>query len=229
MDRDVIGNCNFGNIVMNFSGLENMEIELKKRCQYPYKWYRKQNDQWDRYSKFIYKINSWETLVDRIATVVDEENIDGQQFFQYASIRWFNFWSAKAVEGIFAKNDYIEPVADEFDNEKDFYLFQIPFDHKTSVFPLQFQKSFDYAQNHKKELIEWLYRNQSSQQRHHLKNRLFIVVHNKNGEHWKLKAELSMIQKIIMEYLSSFDPKQLYPIEFSNGQRALSDVIWVSK
>ena len=229
MDRDVIGYRPFIYIDMITSELENMEKELKKRCQYPYKWYRQQNDKWDGYSRFIYKINSWETLIKNIATTVERERLDKQQFFQYASIRWYNFWSSKAVERIFAENSSIEPVPNMYDNEKDFYLFKIPFDHKTSVFPQQFEKSFDYAQSHKMELIEWLYRNQSSQQRHHLKNRLFIVVHNKNGEHWKLKAELSLIQKAIQEYLSAFDPKQLNTIIFPDGQQALSDVIWVSK
>lgn len=211
------------------SELENMEMELKKRCLYPYKWYRKQNDRWDRHSRFVYKIRSWEALIKNIADTVEKEKLDKQQFFQYASIRWYNFWSAKAVERIFTENSKIQPVADVFDKEKDFYLFGIPFDHKTSVFPKQFQKSLEYAKAHKRELIEWLYENQSGQQRHHLKNRLFIVVHDKNGEHWKLKAELSTIQEAIQEYLSAFVPEQLNPMVFSDGQRALSDIIWISK
>jgi len=40
--------------------LNNVEGELKKRHQYPYSWFRKQNDQWDQFTSFIYKTPKWE-------------------------------------------------------------------------------------------------------------------------------------------------------------------------
>lgn len=214
---------------MNSLDLSNIEKELKKRHQFTYKWYRKQNDEWDRYTKFIYKIYNWETLVRKTEIVAETQELDKQQIFQYAANRWYNFWSAQAVEQIFTEIDGIEPVAKTTDSEKDFYLFGIPFDHKTSVFPKQFEKTFDYALTHKTELIEWLYKNQSSQKRHHFKNRLFIVVYNKNGEHWKLKAEISLLKKAIQNYVGSFLLQQLHSFKFADGQTTLSDIIWVSK
>ncbi len=33
-----------------------IEMELKKRLYFPYCWYRKQNDAWDRMPSFIYKM-----------------------------------------------------------------------------------------------------------------------------------------------------------------------------
>ncbi len=214
---------------MSALDLENIEKELKKRCQFPYKWFRKQNDLWDRYTQFIYQIPNWEALVRKIAIVAESQELDKQQIFQYAANRWYNFWSAQAVEQIFTEIDGIEPVAETKDSEKDFYLFGIPFDHKTSVFPKQFNKTFEYAQNHKSELIEWLYKNQSTQKRHHFKNRLFIVVFERNGEHWKLKAEISLLKKAIKKYVESFRPEQLHSFTFADGQTTLSDIIWVSK
>jgi len=54
------------------------------------------------------------------------------------------------------------------------------------VFPKAFGKDYAYAKENKKELIEWLYNNQSQQGRKHLENRLFICIFDtKNGEHWK--------------------------------------------
>ena len=209
--------------------LENIDKELKRRHQYSYKWFRKQNDAWDNYTNFIYQTFSWDALIQKIAVVVETHDFDKQQIFHYAANRWYNFWSAQAVQQIFAESNAIEPVRESKDSEKDFYLFGIPFDHKTSVFPKPFNQTFEYAQTHKNELIEWLYKNQSSQKRHHLKNRLFIVVYDKNGEHWKLKAEISLLKRAIEKYLSGFRREQLHSFTFADEQQTLSDIIWVSK
>lgn len=207
--------------------LKNIEIELKRRYPYPYKWFRKQNDAWDNYTNFIYHTPDWDTLIRKLAILVETHDFDKQQIFQYAANRWYNFWSARAVEHIFSEMDGIEPVAEKKDSEKDFFLCGIPFDHKTSVFPKQFKKSFAYAQTHKTELIEWLYKNQSTQKRHHFKNRLFIVVYAENGEHWKLKAEIGLLKKSIQKYVAGFNREQLHSLTFANNQQALSDIIWV--
>lgn len=209
--------------------LQHIESELKKRTQYSYQWYRKQNDEWDAYSQFIYHTPNWEELIRKIAEIAEKHQLDKHQIFQYASNRWFNFWSAKAVEQIFAQIDGIVPVTEEKDSEKDFYLFGIPFDHKTTVFPKQFGKSFAYAQAHKTELIEWLYKNQSTQKRYHLKNRLFLVVHDDSGDHWKLKAEISILKEAIEKYVQDFQKEHLCSFAFSTKEKTLSDVIWVSK
>lgn len=209
--------------------LQNIENELKKRHLYPYRWHRKQNDSWDKRTNFIYKTSEWITFVEKISTLVETDGFDKDQLFQYAANRWYNFWSAKAVEQIFSEMEGVKSVSEAKDSEKDFYLFGIPFDHKTSVFPKQFGKSFEYAQNHKPELIEWFYKNQSSQKRHHLKNRLFVVVYAKNGEHWKLKAEISLLKKAIENYCATFRQEQLYLFTFAENEKTLSDIIWVSR
>jgi len=214
---------------MSALDLQNIERELKKRHSFPYKWFRKQNDIWDRYTQFIYQISNWEMLLRKIDIVAESQEVDKQQLFQYATIRWYNFWSAQAVEQIFSEINGVGIVAEAKDSEKDFYLFGIPFDHKTSVFPKQFEKTFEYAQNHKTELIDWLYKNQSAQKRHHFKNRLFIVVFDRNGEHWKLKAEILLLKTAIQKYVALFKPEQLHSFKFAEGQTTLSDIIWVSK
>jgi hypothetical protein len=207
--------------------LENIEKELKQRHPYSYKWFRKQNDAWDNHTNFIYQTPNWESLIQKIALLAETHAFEKHEIFQYAANRWYNFWSAQAVEQIFTEIEGIEPVSETKDSEKDFYLHGIAFDHKTSVFPKQFNKSFDYAQNHKAELIEWLYKNQSTQKRHHFKNRLFIIVYAENGEHWKLKAEISMLKIAIEKYLAGFKSEQLHSFTFVEGQTTLSDVIWV--
>lgn len=211
---------------ISFISIEN---ELKKRLPYNYHWGQKQNDLWDGYTNFIYKTLNWEELVLKMKQATIDHKLEKRELFNYAANRWYNFWSAQAVEQIFTEMEGIEPVAEKKDSEKDFYLLGIPFDHKTSVFPKQFQNTFEYAQSHKNELIEWLYKNQSTQKRHHFKNRLFIVVYAKNGEHWKLKAEISLLKKDIQKYVVAFNKEQLHSFTFADEQTTLSDIIWVSK
>ena len=205
----------------------NLEKELKKRHRYPYKWYRNQNDLWDSYTNFIYAEKDFDSIIRRIQITSENLNLPFDEVFQYAVNRWYNFWSAQAVEFIFSEMEAVVPVKETKDREKDFYLSGIPFDHKTSVFPKKFGRNFDYARVNKSELILWLYKNQSRQQRHHLKNRLFIVVYDINGAHWKLKAELSLLKTTVEKFVGDFSPEQLH--SFSIGKRKfLSDVIWVS-
>ncbi len=207
--------------------LQEIEFELKKRLPYHYSWGQKQNDIWDKHTNFIYETENWETLIEKIKTLVIDKSLDKRQAFNYAANRWYNFWSAQAVEQIFSENAGIRPVFNSKDSEKDFYLFNIPFDHKTTVFPKQFGKAYKYAKEHKRELIEWLYKNQSSQKRHHFKNRLFIVVYDFNGEHWKLKAEIGILKKAINGYVRTFKNENLQTFTFVEGEETVSDIIWV--
>ena len=200
--------------------LQSLESELKKRLDFPYTWGKKQSDEWDRKTKFIYHIQDFESLENQCK---DFDN----ELRNYAFNRWLNFWSAKAVEEIFASNSLVKKEDNPFSKTVDFYISEIPFDHKSSVFPRQFGKSFDYCLNHKKELIEWLYNNQSQQGRKHLENRLFIIFFDeKNGEHWKLKTELSLIKEKIEDYLGNFSKDNLVSLNL-NSREIFSDVIWI--
>ena len=149
--------------------------------------------------------------------------------FDYTANRWFNFWSSVGVEQIFSELENVEKVKNSKDVEKDFYLNGIPFDHKTSVFPKKFTRDFQYALQHKKELIQWFYEHQSKQKRYHLKNRLFIVVHAADGVHWKLKSNLQLLKTEVTKYVTNFSEAQLQSLTFATGETALSDIIWVQQ
>lgn len=209
--------------------LENIETELKKRWELPYIWGRKQNDVWDKHSNFIYNIKDWDLLKLRISKVSRDENINAKDFLNYCSNRWYNFNSAMAVEEIFKGVKGIVPAQNSKNRLVDFNFFGIDFDHKTSVFPSRFNGSLQHALQHPEKLIEWLYRNQSSEQRQHYANRLFLIVYAENGEHWKLKAEIYWLKRIIEEYAANFEPSQLKPFAFSPGKTTYSDLIWAIK
>jgi len=206
-----------------------IEKELKKRLEFEYSWGRKQVDAIDKQTNFIYKVNSFDSLLLEIETKFKDDS-QFNDLKNYALNRWFNFWSAKAVETIFCEHKNVKPHPDSYNKFTDFFINEIPFDHKTTIFPKGFKKSVPYAIEHKHELIEWLYKNQSQQQRKHFKNRLFIVLVNyeNESEHWKLKAEISWLKKIVSTYLLKFEPSKLHGFYFEN-EVVKADIIWAIK
>ncbi|MDP1675949.1 MAG: hypothetical protein Q8L88_03715 [Bacteroidota bacterium] len=204
--------------------LVTIEHELKKRFQFPYHWGQKQNNEMDRQTNFIYHIQELSIIIERVQADFSSKS-NHQEYFDYALNRWYNFWSAQAVEHIFCSHNNVIPNAAK-DKTKDFSINGITFDHKTSVFPRGFGKPFGYATSHKRELIQWLYNNQSQQQRLHFKNRLFIVLHKSDGNHWQLKAEIGLLQRVIKQYLSSFDSERLERFNFEQDSETFSDILW---
>ncbi len=201
--------------------LKRVERELKKRLLYPYKWGRKQSNDWDYKTNFIYKTYSFERLLQKTSPLTPDLK-------NYALNRWYNFWSAMAVEYIFNSHSNVTSKKNVYDKFVDFFIYDVPFDHKTSVFPQGFGNNFQYAMKHKTELIEWLYKNQSQQGRKHLKNRIFLVLFDKNQEHWKLKSEIFLLKSEIDKYVKNFDRHQLLKFNFGQG-KVCSDIIWITK
>lgn len=202
--------------------LEKLELQLKKRLKYPYTWGRKQADDWDKMTNFIYEIRRFSDLEVMISNLSPELK-------NYALNRWLNFWSAKGIEQIFTSQQNVVANKNEYDKLVDFTINGIPFDHKTSVFPRGFKKDFNYAYQNKRELIQWFYDEQSQQGRKHLKNRLFVVLFDRNSlEYWKLKVEIRFIKQQIEQYITNFSLNKLEKFNFEN-EEIFSDVIWIIK
>lgn len=208
--------------------LADIETELKKRLIYPYQWGQKQNDNFDKHTNFIYHTFSFEDLIKEINQRFKSEE-DYNLYFNYTINRWYNFWSAHAVESIFCSLPNVIPAKDSKDKLVDFTIQGEAFDHKTSIFPKNFPYKIDEAIKKTDELIKWLYNNQSQQQRKHLKNRLFVVLYSHNGEHWKLKSEISWLKERIEKYMLGFNPNYLLKFFFEKDKETLSDVIWAIK
>ena len=208
--------------------LIEIETELKKRLAYPYKWGRKQNDQFDKLTNFVYHISIFDEALEEIEKRFSK-NKEHQNIANYALNRWYNFWSAQAVEKIFCSLPNVKPALDEKDKLVDFTIDGVTFDHKTSIFPKNFTYSINDATKKTDELIRWLYKHQSQQQRKHLKNRLFIVLYSSDGEHWKLKSEISCLKERIEKYMIGFNPYYLLKFQLEKNQETLSDVIWAIK
>ncbi|MFH1004482.1 MAG: hypothetical protein V1781_03160 [Bacteroidota bacterium] len=208
--------------------LERLENELKKRLQYPYSWGRKQNNYYDGLTNFIYEIESFDELSEVIKRNFSDKS-DYDNFLNYALNRWFNFWSAKGVEEIFCSSSNVKAEKNKRDKIVDFYIDDISFDHKTSIFPKGYNVTFEDALSNPGDLCKWLYENQSQEQRKHLKNRLFIVLYAKDGEHWKLKAEISLLKSKVEDYVKNFNQNNLIKITLEEESITLSDIIWMIK
>ena len=213
---------------MERQSLHLREQELKKRWAHPYRWGRVQNDLFDSQTRFVYRVFAFDEVMAQLERRFSASpNRDA--FFNYALNRWYNFWSARAVEGIFCNLDGVMPAKNKYDRLVDFTLNGVRFDHKTSVFPRGFGRDLSFAVNHLTVLIEWFYRNQSQQQRKHFGNRLFLVLYDAQGEHWKLKAELTWLRQIVGDYVATFDAVNLRRFNFTAEHETLSDVIWAIK
>lgn len=199
--------------------LARLEKQLSKRLAYPYVWGKKQDDDFDRQTSFIYNCRSFLQLQHMMANL--SPNLQ-----QYALNRWLNFWSAQGIEQIFATHKSVLPNPNPTDKCVDFWLDGIAFDHKSSVFPKGFGRDIDFALQNKTLLIDWLYQNQSRGGRFHYKNRLFVLLYSHTGAHWRLKARISLIKRHIDDYLNHFCPDNLYHFTH-NGQAVYADVIWV--
>ncbi len=180
-------------------------------------------------SSFIYQIPDWEKLNEEIALRIASENLNQIEYFQYCINRWYNFWSARAVEQTFTAMPGIIPAKNPRNKKVDFNFYGIDFDLKTSVFPKRYPGTYESARRNKENLIRWLYQNQSRQGRFHLENRLFLMVYADDGQHWKLKAEISRLRAVIENYVANFEVSQLKKLEFQNGKSAFSDLIWATK
>jgi len=209
----------------NMINLTQIETELKKRLSYPYKWGRKQNDQFDKLTNFIYRTFYFDDVIKEIERRFKKDR-EHQNISNYALNRWYNFWSAQAVEKIFCSLPNVTPALNNKNRLVDFTIDGVTFDHKTSVFPKNFPFGLDETIKRTDELIKWLYKHQSQQQRKHLKNRLFVVLYSSDGEHWKLKAEISWLKERIELYMKGFNPHYLLKFNFERAHYTLADIIW---
>jgi hypothetical protein len=200
--------------------LKQLERILRQRCAEPSTpWGRPQSNDWDAATQFIYTTRDWEHLQQHLVGLPREMR-------GYAVNRWFNFWSARGVEAIFCALPGVVPFTAK-DHLVDFTLHGIRFDHKTSVYPASFGYPLSYAQYYPGALVRWLYTHQSTDGRCHYGNRLFIVLYDLSPDqaHWKLRAELSALQRLIQHYVAIFDPQHVLRLTI-NGHEMLSDILW---
>jgi hypothetical protein len=205
--------------------IETRERELKKRFDHPHDWGQRQSDEWDSLTDFVYHLIGFDALLKEMEVRFGQEP-NYKDLVSYGMNRWYNFWSAKAVEQIFCSHPAVTATRDTNDRLREFRIGDLSFDHKTSTYPRGFNHDLDYGQKHPGELVEWFYTHQSQQRRKHFENRIFIVLYATDGQHWKLKAELSWLDTLVRAYLDTFDPGKLHRYKFEGRRETVADVLW---
>lgn len=95
------------------------------------------------------------------------------------------------------------------------------------------QKIIDKACKHPKELMKWLYENQSDRL-FGAENRLFLVLVDTKDmkQSWKMKRAFTLIEPTVNDYLDSFNAHSLKKINFKFNQKnytSRSDIIFITK
>ena len=203
----------------------NLEQELKSVLNHIDANWKMQNNYLDYKSNFIYNA----LTIDEIVELSRSYDID----YKYALHRWYNFQTSIQCEKIFiefgAKKD-----EDTKNKEIDIYINGVPFDVKLTVYPKSLSnRPFDLKTRiGKNQMIEWLYANQSQQQRKHLANRIFIVCDGENQyESLSLKSDFNQIRKKIFEYLKETDQRgfnELTIVDNGIKYNVKSDIIYIN-
>ena len=136
-------------------------------------WKVKQNNHLDAKTKFIYGTKSLYEL-----RLIAETKKLSEEELTYAEHRWRNFKRHDAwLSVICLKWPDVQRASDPRDPDKDFSMevlnHRLEFDLKVTRMP----KSIPVSLNDR-ELVLWMYRNQSKESRYHLRNRIFVVAEN---------------------------------------------------
>ena len=210
------------------ASLQQITTELQKRLEFPYIWYNIQNQDADQQTNFIYDTLYFDDVLLEI-----EKRFSGllnsHTLYNYALNRWYNFWSSVAVEKLFTQYAEVKPHDIVQHHTIDFWLAGIPFDHKTSAFPQKYPEKQAFAEQNPRNMIEWLYKNQSQENRKHHENRLFLMLFDEKGQHWQLKADLYRIAISLQKYFQSFSFEQLLKVQVTTDKLIWSDIIWVKR
>lgn len=203
----------------------DLQAELNKALADFKSWGDVQNDRFDSYTKYIYNTETYDELVEKTKKTCEVyPDLEYDRVFRYALNRWFNHMISDFAESVFLSHDIVEDEPDIYNKEIDFYINDIPFDLKMSVFPKWFEKDIDYAMVHKEELIERMYKHCSKEKRLHNGNKMFIVCYSSDGDHNSVKGNLQWVKEVIDEYMEDYDQDNL--VIYDNS---LSDVIFIIK
>lgn len=203
---------------------KNLEDDLKKcRAMISADW-KMQNNWADRNTNFIYKAQTLEECLDKIASFRADKD--------YALHRWYNYMTSIAVKNLFCEFGAIHKE-ELYNHDVDIYIDDIPFDVKLTVYPA---KLYDRPYNlstriGKNEMIKWYYANQSQQSRKQLLNRLYVVCDGKNNEErLTMKSDFDLLRskiKSFMTYIREHGLNKVTITDYGKDYELYSDIIYI--
>ncbi|MFZ0391616.1 MAG: hypothetical protein WAN36_14240 [Calditrichia bacterium] len=197
--------------------LINIQEQLEKRCFYPVIWNFRFHPSWEPDIQFVYSCATFEEVLQQSESL-------RRDIQHYAINRWYNFWSQKALNEIFASHPEVQAVNNSAKN-----LIRINGDVyqvKSLVYPNQFARTLRYALQHEQEMVQWLCRKFSRNNHDHSEHQLFLLLFQRDGEHWKLKAKLTDLMAIVHEYLDNFNKNGMCQNQISRENGCKCGLIW---
>ncbi len=166
-------------------------------------WGRAQGDQWDRLSAFVYRVRTLRGVQRQALALARARGLEPEAFESYTIRRWFNHHTHDQVLQMFYAHPTIRPAENPQDRTVDFYLRDIPFDLKISLFPRAYPENIFYAQQHPHHLARWQYENQSREGRYHTGNRLFIILHHllQPELSWQYRRDFETLAGLVQQFL----------------------------
>lgn len=177
-------------------------------------WRVRQTNHLDQRTRFIYRCGSAQDLEDAAATA----QLSPQERM-YAVHRWRNFNRHEAWLQLLRERipDFVSSQ-NRFNKTMDFSLVvrgdRIPFDLKVTRYPQSVQDGLSDSA-----LAEWLYRNQSTQQRFHLANRLFVI-----GEPEAALYDFELACATVDAFATDFDA-HCHILQFDGERSAVSIIL----
>ncbi len=199
--------------------LIGLEKELQKRWVLPYNFNFKFDFNLEAKINFVYTVSDFDEVLRQIGPLPESLK-------QYAVNRWYNYWSNKGLNQIFSEHPDCEPVYNQYEEVEAVTIQNTLFRIKLHVFPNQFANTLRYALRHKEELIYWLYRKIKRHSIQEIPNQIFVILYQRDGEHWKLKAELSKLKEIVDNYLNEFDIHRTVRVHIIDNTVNYADTLW---
>ena len=193
----------------------SLMYEIHESLRYIKDEWKFQNNESDYQTNFMYSCDTVEEVRQKSA----QYNVD----FNYAIHRWYNYMCSYFHEDFFIKYG-AERERNCYHKTIDFFLFEVPFDLKTSVFPAAIKDRTNYdlsKREGKNNLIRWLYENQSKQGRFHLANRLFIVC-----ETLSHKSDFEQVERKIKSFVDYSKTNGFNRIQIKD-KIVSSDIIYI--
>lgn len=166
------------------------------------KWGAVQNNEMDFISN---KIFLWESVAEMEKDIGDKND----KIKNYARRRWFVYKCALCDEYLFKKYG-AQPNPNPKDKNWDFQINDVKFDHKGTKLPNEL--TYEQLQNDPQSVINWLYENQSKEQRYGEQNRLFIIhlsLIDRNRDDL-LRCPLPKKEQAIKSFVENFKDAKLF-------------------
>jgi len=197
----------------------DVRAELLRLASLP-SWGRAQHDDWDTHSDFIYHIHSLDDLRQKTREVAATAGLPLDGFARYVVHRWYNYHTHQVVLDILCAHPRVRREANPRHRQVDLYLDGVPFDLKLTPLPRAYPHDLAHAQARPEHLVNWLYRNQSTQRRYHTANRLFMLLYHAGDPRraWEVRRMFDLLGRCSATFLE--DPR-LIRADFrsADGQR----------